>query len=127
MGALRIESARVQEWAARPTAVVWRAFDLQLTIYALLLAAIGLAMAYTNSGQGSFEQGSTFLRGLVWAGIAVVVFTLAAAFDYRWLRTFAWPLSSSWRTTSRGSAGASTRRGRCWVQRRSWARPRRWC
>ena len=92
MGALRIESTRVQEWAARPTAVVWRAFDVQLTVYALLLAAIGLAMAYTNSGQGSLEQGSTFLRGLVWAGIAIVVFTFAAAFDYRWLRTFAWPL-----------------------------------
>jgi len=92
MGTLRIESARVQEWAARPTAVVWRAFDLQLTIYALLLAAIGLAMAYTNSGQGSLEQGSTFLRGLMWAGIAIVVFSVAALFDYRWLRTFAWPL-----------------------------------
>jgi rod shape determining protein RodA len=28
----------------------------------------------------------------MWAGIAVVAFLVATAFDYRWLKTFAWPL-----------------------------------
>jgi rod shape determining protein RodA len=63
--------------------------------YALLLAAIGVVMAYSNSvedGRSVLESGSTFLRGLMWAGIAIVVFTVAAAFDYKWLKTLAWPL-----------------------------------
>lgn len=92
MGVLRVEPARMGQWIARPTGPLWRAFDLQLTLYASALVAIGLAMAYTNSGPGSLEQGSTFMRGLMWAGIAVVAFTVTAAFDYTWLRTFAWPL-----------------------------------
>ena len=92
MGVLRIETTRVQDWLARPTAPRWRAFDVQLTVYAAALVAIGLAMAYTNSGPDTLVTGSTFLRGLMWAGIAVVVFTVAAVFDYTWLRTLAWPL-----------------------------------
>ena len=28
----------------------------------------------------------------MWAGLAVIVFALATAFDYTWFRTFAWPL-----------------------------------
>ena len=92
MGVLRVESTRAQAWVTRQAGPRWRAFDLQLTTYALALVAIGLAMAYTNSGADTLASGSTFLRGLVWAGIAVVVFTLAAVFDYRWLRTFVWPL-----------------------------------
>ena len=34
---------------ASPVGAAWRAFDLQLTTYAGAAAAIGLAMAYTNS------------------------------------------------------------------------------
>jgi rod shape determining protein RodA len=93
MGVLRAERSSVHDWAMRPVGAAWRAFDLQLTIYALLLAAVGLAMAYTNSADVAVLQGgSTFLRGLMWAGIAIVVFTGAAMFDYKWLKTFAWPL-----------------------------------
>jgi rod shape determining protein RodA len=95
MGVLRIEPARAQAWAARSIGAAWRSFDLQLTIYALLLTCIGLAMAYSNSVEGGtpvLGPGSTFLRGLVWAGVAVIVFAVATAFDYTWLRTFAWPL-----------------------------------
>ena len=33
-----------------------------------------------------------FLRGLMWAAIALAVFLVATAFDYHWLKTFAWPL-----------------------------------
>ena len=52
-------------------------------------------MAYSNTiaaGDGIFDAGSTFARGLVWTALAVVAFLIATAFDYKWLRTFAWPL-----------------------------------
>jgi rod shape determining protein RodA len=94
MGVIRAEPARVTEWAAKSVGAAWRAFDLQLAVYAALLAAIGLVMAYTNSaenGSASIEAGTTFTRGLMWAGIAVVAFIVATAFDYHWLKTLAWP------------------------------------
>ena len=94
MGVLRIERTQGVNWTARPIGAAWRSFDLQLTIYALLLSCIGVAMAYTNSSDSALlAGGSTFLRGLMWAGIAIVVFTIAAMFDYKWLKTFAWPNS----------------------------------
>jgi rod shape determining protein RodA len=95
MGVIRAEPARIGGSAARSFDVAWRSYDIQLTVYAVLLVAIGLAMAYTNSivnGRFELETGTTFTRGLMWAGIAVVVFIAATAFDYKWLRTLAWPL-----------------------------------
>src|SRR3954468_16122979 len=52
-------------------------------------------MAYTNSveqGQSLLAGGTTFVRGLMWTGIALVAFIVTTAFDYKWLKTFAWPL-----------------------------------
>jgi rod shape determining protein RodA len=95
MGIMRAEPARISDWAAKSVGAAWRAFDLQLTTYAGLLVAIGLVMAYTNSVEGGsvpLEAGTVFSRGLMWAAIAVVVFILATAFDYRWLRTLSWPI-----------------------------------
>jgi rod shape determining protein RodA len=95
MGVLRAEPARVADWAQRSVGAVWRLYDVQLTVYAALLAGIGLVMAYTNSvgsGASALESGSTFARGSLWAGVAIVVLVIATAFDYRWLRTFTWPL-----------------------------------
>ena len=95
MGVMRAEPARVTDWAAKSVGSAWRAFDLQLTTYAILLAAVGLVMAYTNSaesGSTPLEAGTTFTRGLMWTGIAVVVFIAATFFDYRWLKTLAWPV-----------------------------------
>ncbi|MDQ6796079.1 MAG: rod shape-determining protein RodA [Chloroflexota bacterium] len=92
---MRAEPARFAEWATRSVGAAWRSFDLQLTTYAALLAAIGLAMAYSNSveaGRSVLESGSTFLRGLMWAAVAIVVFVMVTAFDYKWLKTFAWAL-----------------------------------
>ncbi|MEO5884835.1 MAG: rod shape-determining protein RodA [Candidatus Limnocylindrales bacterium] len=83
------------DWAAKSVGAAWRAFDLQLTTFAALLAATGLVMAFTNSvesGSTPLEAGTTFSRGLMWAGIAVITFILATAFDYRWLKTLAWPV-----------------------------------
>jgi rod shape determining protein RodA len=95
MGVIRAEPARVSDWAARSIGAAWRAFDLQLAAYAALLGTIGLIMAYSNSveaGQSLLEGGTTFVRGLMWTGIALIAFVVATAFDYKWLKTFAWPL-----------------------------------
>ena len=95
MGVLRIEPAQTQPFSARTLATIWRAYDLQLTIYALLLSAIGLAMAYSSSAEAGVSvlaPGSTFVRGLTWTGLAVIAFVLATAFDYTWFKTFAWPI-----------------------------------
>lgn len=95
MGVIRAEPARVTDWAARSIGAAWRAFDLQLAAYAALLGTIGLVMAYSNSaeeGRSVLESGTTFVRGLMWTGIALVAFVLATSFDYKWLKTFSWPL-----------------------------------
>jgi len=94
MGVIRAEPARVTDWAAKSVGAAWRAFDLQLATYAGLLAAIGLVMAYTNSaenGAAVIDSGTTFIRGLMWAGVAGVAFIIATAFDYKWLKTLSWP------------------------------------
>lgn len=95
MGVIRAQPARVTDWAAKSVGAAWRAFDLQLATYAALLAATGLVMAYTNSvetGSTPLEAGTTFTRGLMWAGVAVVAFIVATSFDYHWLKTLAWPV-----------------------------------
>ena len=95
MGVINAREARVTDWTSRSVGAIWRAFDLQLATYAVLLTCFGLAMAYSNAvagGDGALATGSVFLRGLLWTGIALVVFTVAAAFDYRWLKTLSWPL-----------------------------------
>ncbi|MEA2578886.1 MAG: rod shape determining protein RodA [Chloroflexota bacterium] len=95
MGVIRAEPVRVTDWAAKSVGAAWRAFDLQLTTFAGLLVAIGLVMAYTNSvenGVSPLDAGTTFTRGLMWAGIAAVTFILATFFDYRWFKTLSWPV-----------------------------------
>src|SRR4051794_11491739 len=95
VGVIRAEPARMTDWAARSIGAAWRAFDLQLAAYSGLLAILGLVMAYTNSveqGQSVLAGGTTFVRGLMWTGIALVAFVVSTAFDYKWLKTFAWPL-----------------------------------
>ena len=95
MGVIRAEPVRVTDWATRSIGAAWRAFDLQLAAYAALLGVMGLVMAYSNSASddGSvLDAGTTFTRGLMWTGIAMVVFVVTTSFDYKWLKTFAWPL-----------------------------------
>jgi rod shape determining protein RodA len=90
---MRVERAPASSYVARPDSGSWHSFDVQLVLYALALGIIGLLMAWTNSTEGGpLASGSTFTRGLMWFSVAIVAFTLAAAFDYRWLRTFAWLL-----------------------------------
>ena len=93
MGALRLEPARIQAFASRSASAVWGVFDVQLALSALSLAVIGILVAYANSpADDALGTGTTLTRGLVWLLLAMGAFALAAAFDYRWLKTFAWPL-----------------------------------
>ncbi|MDQ3447699.1 MAG: rod shape-determining protein RodA [Chloroflexota bacterium] len=92
MRTMRVQPANVGALASRPNTGTWGNFDLQLAFYALALAVVGLLMAYTSSSGAPLEAGSIFTRGLMWLAIAIVMFTLAAAFDYRWLRTLSWPV-----------------------------------
>lgn len=91
---MRAEPGRFADSSARSVGAAWRAYDLQLTTYAALLAVVGLVMAYTNSieaGQSVLANGTVFSRALMWSGLAIVVFTLVTAFDYRWFKMLAWP------------------------------------
>jgi rod shape determining protein RodA len=95
MRVMRAEPGRFADLTTRSVGRVGRAYDLQLTVYAALLAAFGLVMAYTNtieSGTAILAPGSIFQRALMWTGIGMVVFILMTAFDYRWLKTLAWPI-----------------------------------
>jgi len=92
MTALRVERSPSGTFIARPASGSWQSFDIQLAFYALALAVIGLVVAWSNSSAGPLAAGSTFTRGLMWFAVAIVGFTISAAFDYRWLRTFSWLL-----------------------------------
>lgn len=95
MRVMRAEPGRFADLTTRSVGRVGRAYDLQLTVYAALLASVGLVMAYTNSvesGTAALQTGSIFQRALIWTGLAMVVFIAMTAFDYRWLKTLAWPI-----------------------------------
>ncbi|MGD0861862.1 MAG: FtsW/RodA/SpoVE family cell cycle protein [Candidatus Limnocylindrales bacterium] len=95
MSIFRPEPMKLRSWAPRAASLTWRLYDLQLTTYAVLLTIFGLAMAYSNSvgtTHTTLTPGSPFVRSLMWAVIAGVVFVITTMFDYRWLRTFAWPI-----------------------------------
>jgi rod shape determining protein RodA len=94
MGLAAARVATTRDWPTSKVGAIWRSFDLQLATYTALLAAFGLVMAYSNSASTGdvLEPGSVFGRGLIWAALAITVFVVASAFDYHWLKTFAWPL-----------------------------------
>jgi rod shape determining protein RodA len=90
MGVLRVERTGSGEWVTQQQGTAWQRFDIQLTFYGLALAIVGLLMAYSNSEGSPLAPGSTFTRGLMWFAVAIAIFTVAAAVDTRWLRTFSW-------------------------------------
>jgi rod shape determining protein RodA len=92
VGTLRLEPARIGGLSSRAVNNVWAVFDVQLALYAMALVTLGLLMAFTNSDGPPLAAGSLFTRGLMWLSLAIVAFTIAAAVDYRWLRTFVWPI-----------------------------------
>jgi rod shape determining protein RodA len=95
MNIFRTEPMRIRSWAPKAASLTWSLYDFQLTTYAVLLLLFGLAMAYSNSvgsTHTTLSPGSPFVRYLMWSVIAMVVFLITTMLDYKWLRTFAWPI-----------------------------------
>src|SRR6476659_2450203 len=92
MGTLRLQPARLAAFTPRAIVNVWSVFDIQLAVYSLALVVIGLLMAFTNSGETPLEADSLFTKALMWLAVALMIFTVSAAVDYRWSRTFSWLL-----------------------------------
>ena len=90
MSVMRVERQQTGSLISRPQSGAWHSFDIQLAFYAAALGIIGLLVAYTNSSGAPLAPGSTFTRALMWFALGIVGFAVAAAFDYRWLRTFSW-------------------------------------
>jgi rod shape determining protein RodA len=90
MSVMRVERQSSGLLMSRPTSGAWQRFDVQLAFYAIALATIGLLVAWATSEGAPLAPGSTFTRGLMWFAIGIVAFSLATAFDYRWLRTLWW-------------------------------------
>jgi rod shape determining protein RodA len=87
---MRVERQSSGLLMSRPQSGAWQRFDVQLAFYAVALAVIGLLVAWANSSGRPLEPGSTFTRGLMWFALGIVAFSVATAFDYRWLRTLWW-------------------------------------
>ena len=95
MNILRARTFMLRGWAPKAGWLAWRNYDFQLTTYAVLLTVFGLVMAYSNSvttTHAALSLGSPFVRSLLWAVVAAVVLGLTTVFDYKWFRSFAWPL-----------------------------------
>ena len=92
MGTLRIHPGRFGQFSGRAISNYWGVFDVQLAIFALGLTVIGVLIAFTNSQGAPLQPGSVFTRALLWLALAIVAFTIAASVDYRWSKTFAWPI-----------------------------------
>jgi rod shape determining protein RodA len=95
MRLLQPETLRLRGWAPKAGWLAWRNYDFQLTTYAVLLTLFGLAMAYSNTvgiNHAPVTLNSPFVRTIMWAVIAAVVLGLTTVFDYKWIRSLAWPL-----------------------------------
>jgi rod shape determining protein RodA len=95
MSVLKSEAWKLRGWAPKAGWLAWRNYDYQLTVYAILLTIFGLAMAYSNSVGPThtlLTANSPFVKSMLWAVVAAVVLGLTTVLDYKWLRSFAWPL-----------------------------------
>ena len=71
----------------------WRAFDWQLLLYLVLLVGFGMVMGYSANYQAIGGDGlSQTVKTLIWTGIGLTLFFVAASLDYHWLQTFATPI-----------------------------------
>ncbi len=71
----------------------WRAFDWQLLLYVVLLVGLGIVMGYSANYQAIGGDGlSQTVKTLIWTGIGLTLFFVAANIDYHWLQTFATPI-----------------------------------
>jgi rod shape determining protein RodA len=90
MGATAVTATLVDNVRARR----WRAFDLQLFLYLLLLIAFGVVMGYSASYSDATQGGglSQSVRTLIWTAIGLTIFFVAASVDYHWLQTLTAPI-----------------------------------
>jgi rod shape determining protein RodA len=90
MGAIAATTTLVDNVRARR----WRAFDLQLFVYMLLLIAFGVVMGYSAgfAEQGSAAGFSQSVKTLIWTSIGLILFFVAASIDYHWLQTLTVPI-----------------------------------
>jgi rod shape determining protein RodA len=72
----------------------WRHFDIQLLLYVLLLITVGIVMGYSAGFNDTTDAGgmSQTVKTVIWAGIGLTLFFVAASIDYDWLRTLALPI-----------------------------------
>jgi rod shape determining protein RodA len=71
----------------------WRALDWQLLLYLVLLVGFGIVMGYSANYQSIGGAGlSQTVKTLIWTGIGLTLFFVAASVDYHWLQTFATPI-----------------------------------
>ena len=60
-----------------------------------LLALTGIGMAWLNArsyGQELLTPSSLFVRSLTWTLLSIAVYSVTTLVNWRWVRTFAWPL-----------------------------------
>jgi rod shape determining protein RodA len=71
-----------------------RAFDWQLLLYLVLLIGFGIVMGYSANYQevGTGSGLTQTVKTLIWTGIGLTLFFVAASVDYHWLQTFATPI-----------------------------------
>ncbi len=71
----------------------WRLFDWQLCLYVLLLIGFGVVMGYSAGyGESGAAGMSQTVKTLIWTGIGLTIFFVAASLDYHWLTTFTVPI-----------------------------------
>lgn len=72
----------------------WRAFDWQLMLAVVLLIGFGAVMGYSANYEAIGAPGglSQTVKTLIWSGIGLTLFFVAASLDYHWLQTFATPI-----------------------------------
>ncbi len=61
----------------------------------VLLAICGIGMSWINArsyNQELLSLSSIFLRSIIWLTLSLGVFFVTTAINWRWIRTFAWPL-----------------------------------
>jgi rod shape determining protein RodA len=90
MGATTVTASLVDNVRGRR----WRAFDLQLFLYLLLLIAFGAVMGYSASYSEAAQGGglSQTVKTLIWTAIGLTIFFVAASIDYHWLQTLTAPI-----------------------------------
>jgi rod shape determining protein RodA len=90
MGATAVTATLVDNVRTRR----WRAFDLQLFLFLMLLIAFGVVMGYSASFSDAAQGDglSQTVRTLIWTGIGLTIFFVAASVDYHWLQTLTAPI-----------------------------------